>query len=81
MSIDDAVRGKIVDSTKPHFFYLQKPMPHSTSRISGVNATDHRNLFNNRQNFVLADFHGDGVGVAVRHQPSRRAVARHAKTP
>ena len=54
-------------------------MPHAPARVGRVHAANHRDLFHDRQDFKLADFHRHGVGVAVRHQAAGGAMAGHAE--
>src|SRR5437867_3547552 len=45
----------------------------------GVAAANHRRFFDDRQPLVLANLHGDGVGITVGHEPGRRTVPGHPK--
>src|SRR5262249_15921501 len=78
-AVDNAMRRKIVHSAEAHVFHLEQPMPHAPARVGGVHAADHGDLVNHWQHFMLANFHGDGVGITVVHQPTLRAAPSHAE--
>ncbi len=54
-------------------------MPHPPTRIGGVNPANDGNLIDYRQHFVLADFHGDCIGVTVGHQAAGGAMTGHTE--
>eukprot|EP01035_Chromulina_nebulosa_P033396 gene33395-44716_t len=54
-------------------------MPHASAGIGGVDAADDGHFLDDGEDFVFADLHGDGVGVAVSHHAGGRAVAHHAE--
>src|SRR2546422_6195223 len=55
-------------------------MPHAAPGVRRVHAANNRNFLHNRQYFEFANFHSDGISIAVGHQPGSRAMASHAKT-
>jgi len=44
-----------------------------------MHAADDRDLFDDGQHLILANLHGDGVGIAIGHEAAGRAVAHHAE--
>ena len=79
VSVDDGVGGEIVHAGETHLFHLAQPMPHATTGIGRMNAADNRAFFDDRQDFVFTDVHGDGIGVTVGHHAGGGAVAHHAE--
>jgi hypothetical protein len=79
MTVHDGVGGEVVHAREAHFLDAAQPVPHAAAGIGGVDAADDRDLFDDGQDFVLADLHGDGIGISIGHEAAGAAVAHHAE--
>src|SRR5690606_42027842 len=80
MPIDYTMSGKVVDTRKAHLLNFQQMMPHPTSRIRTMHATDNWCLVDYGQNFKLTNIQRYRISVPVSHQPCCRSMSRHTKT-
>ncbi len=80
VAVDDAVGGEVVYAAEAHIFDLKEPVPHATAGIAAMHAADNGSFFDDGQDFVFADFHGDGVGIAVSHEAGGGSASSHAET-
>jgi hypothetical protein len=79
MTIHDGMGREVIDARKAHILDLQQPVPHAAAGVGGMDAANDRDFLDDGKDFVLTDFHGDGIGIVVGHQTGRGTVPRHAE--